>query len=147
MFKQVNAHAAAGAVLCLLAAGGMLASGDAMARGADEASPETICTVLGTASRYVGTTVTVRGQAFNEGKDTLLGDAQCKGSVSLSISDSSSMKRDVSSFRRVVGGKGVHADATVFGRFKATGDAAHPYTIDVYSVRNVNEIEAVAEGT
>jgi hypothetical protein len=146
MLKQVYANAA-GAALFLLAISGTVASGDAMARGADEAQPETVCNVLGTASRYVGTTVTIRGQAFNDGKDTLMSDVQCKGAVSLSISDSSSMKRDVSSFRRVVGGKGVRADATVFGRFKATGDAAHPYTIDVYSVRNVNEIEAVAEGT
>lgn len=145
MFKQAYASAA-GAVLFLLAASGTVASGDAMARGADETPPETVCTVLGTASRYVGTTVTVRGQAFNDGQSTLMGDAECKGALSLTISDSSSVKRDVSSFRRVVGGKGVRADATVFGRFKATGDAAHPYTIDVYSVRNVSEIEAVAEG-
>jgi len=44
-----------------------------------------------------------------------------------------------------VAGKGVRADATVFGRFKATGDAKAPYAIDVYSVRDVSELPA-AEG-
>jgi hypothetical protein len=123
-----------------------IACSTTLARPADDTPPDTLCTVLGTAGRYVGTTVTIRGVAFNDGKDTVLSDAQCKAAVGLAISDSSSMKRDISSFRRTVNGRGVRADATVFGRFKATGDAQHPYAIDVYSVRDVNEVRAVAEG-
>jgi hypothetical protein len=122
----------------------LLAVGSAVARE-DETPPDTLCAVLGTASRYVGTTVTVRGIAATEGKITLLSDAQCKGTVSLSMDDAAGRKRDVSSFRRAVAGKGVRADATVFGRFKATGDANAPYSIDVYSVRDVTELPA-AEG-
>jgi hypothetical protein len=120
------------------------AAGSAAAR-ADETPPDTLCAVLGTAARYVGTTVTVRGVAATEGKVTSLSDAKCKGTVSLSIDDASGRKRDVSSFRRAVAGKGVRADATVFGRFTATGDAKAPYAIDVYSVRDVSELPA-AEG-
>ncbi|WP_448098246.1 hypothetical protein [Luteibacter yeojuensis] len=122
----------------------LCAAGNAAARS-DETPPDTICTVLGTADRYVGTTVTVRGVAATEGKVTMLSDAQCKGAVSLSMDDGSTRKRDVTAFRRTVAGKGVRADATVFGRFKATGDAKAPYAIDVYSVRDVNELPA-AEG-
>ena len=120
------------------------AAGGAAARG-DETPPDTLCAVLGTAARYVGTTVTVRGVAATDGKITSLYDAQCKGTVSLSMDDAAGRKRDVSSFRRAVAGKGVRADATVFGRFKATGDAKAPYAIDVYSVRDVSELPA-AEG-
>lgn len=120
------------------------AAGNVSARS-DETPPEALCTVLGTAERYVGTTVTVRGIAATDGKTTLLSDAQCKGTVSLTMDDASSRKRDVSSFRRTVAGKGARADATVFGRFKTTGDAKAPYAIDVYSVRNVSELPA-AEG-
>lgn len=120
------------------------AAGHAVARS-DEPPPDTLCTVLGTADRYVGTTVTVRGVAATDGKITSLSDAQCKASVNLSMDDNSSRKRDVSSFRRAVAGKGARADATVFGRFKTTGDAKAPYAIDVYSVRDVSELPA-AEG-
>ncbi|QDE39029.1 hypothetical protein FIV34_07365 [Luteibacter pinisoli] len=116
----------------------------AMARG-DETPPDSICTVLGTAARYVGTTVTVRGVATSEGKVTTLADAQCKSGVALSIDEGNSHKRDVSSFRRVISGKNARADATVFGRFKSTGDATAPYVIDVYSVRDV--VEVPADGT
>ncbi|MGN6090811.1 MAG: hypothetical protein ACTHOL_00530 [Luteibacter jiangsuensis] len=130
---------AAGAAAMLL-----LAAGSAAARS-DEPPPDTICTVLGTAARYVGTTVTVRGVATTEGKVTTLTDAQCKGVVNLSMDDAAGRKRDVVSFRRTVSEKGVRADATIFGRFEATGDARVPYAIDVYSVRDVNELPA-AEG-
>lgn len=119
----------------------ILAAGSATARS-DDPPPDTICNVLGTAARYVGTTVTVRGVAITEGKVTTLTDAQCKGAVNLSMDDSTGRKRDVVSFRRTVSGKGVRADATVFGRFEATGDARVPYSIDVYSVRDVNELPA-----
>jgi hypothetical protein len=122
----------------------VLAAGPAAARS-DDPPPDTICTVLGTAARYVGTTVTVRGVAATEGKAITLTDAQCKGTVNLSMGDDLGRKRDVASFRRAVTTKGVRADATVFGRFKATGDARAPYAIDVYSVRDVNELP-VAEG-
>lgn len=121
------------------------AAGSAAAR-TDDTPPDTLCTVLGTAARYVGTTVTVRGIAFTDGKITSLSDAQCKATVNLSMDDTSARKRDVSAFRRAVAGKGVRADATVFGRFKATGDAKAPYAIDVYSVRDVSELPA-AEGS
>lgn len=122
----------------------MLSATAASARG-DETPPDSICNVVGTAQRYVGTTVTVRGVATSEGKVALLSDAQCAATLSLSMDDSSSRKRDVSAFRRTIGEKGVRADATVFGRFKATGDAKAPYGIDVYSVRDVSELP-VAEG-
>ncbi|NID14081.1 hypothetical protein [Luteibacter yeojuensis] len=122
----------------------LLAAGTAAARS-DDPPPDTICTVLGTAARYLDTTVTVRGVAATEGKVTTLTDTQCKGTVSLSMDDDLGRKRDVASFRRTVTEKGVRADATVFGRFKATGDAHAPYAIDVYSVRDVNELPA-AEG-
>lgn len=124
-----------------------LASGAVAARSADDTPPESICAVLGTAARYLNTTVTVRGVASSEGKITRLSDAQCKGAVDLSMDDKSAGKRDVSSFRRTVSNKGTRADATVFGRFKATGDAQHPYAIDVYSVRDVSELPVVAEGS
>ena len=62
----------------------LLAAGSAAARS-DDPPPDTICTVLGTASRYVGTTVTVRGVAATEGKVTTLSDAQCKGTVNLKL--------------------------------------------------------------
>jgi hypothetical protein len=122
----------------------LLAAGSSAARS-DDPPPDTICAVLGTAARYVGTTVTVRGVATTEGKVTTLSDAQCKGTVNLSLDDNAGRKRDVASFRRTVTEKGVRADATVFGRFEATGDARIPYAIDVYSVRDVNELPA-AEG-
>jgi hypothetical protein len=121
------------------------ATGNAVAR-TDDAPPDTLCTVVGTADRYVGTTVTVRGIAATDGKVTLLSDAQCKATVSLSMDDNSGRKRDVLSFRRSVAAKGARADATVFGRFKATGDAKAPYAIDVYSVRDVNELPATEGG-
>ncbi|QWT21038.1 hypothetical protein KPL74_03260 [Bacillus sp. NP157] len=119
-------------------------SGPAFARG-DESPPDSICTVLGTAQRYVGTTVTVRGIASSEGKITTLADAQCKGGVALTIDESTSHKRDVSAFRRAMASKSARADATIFGRFTATGDTTSPYAIDVYSVRDV--VEAPADGT
>lgn len=125
----------------------VLASGSAMARGKDDVPPESVCTVLATADRYVGTTVTVRGIAFSEGKETVLSDAACKGAVALNINDPTTIKRDLASFRRMVGGKGVRADATIFGRFRPTGDPQHPYAIDVYGVRSASEVEAVAEGS
>ena len=81
--------------------------------------------------------MTVRGIASSAGKVTTLSDAECKGSVSLTIDDSSSRKRDVSSFKRAVASNGAHANATVSGRFRTTGDAQTPYAIDVYSVRDV----------
>lgn len=122
----------------------LLAAGTAAARS-EEPPPDTICSVLQTAARYVGTTVTVRGTASTEGKVTMLTDAQCKGAVNLSMDAAAARKRDVVSFRRTVSEKGARADATVFGRFEATGDAHSPYAIDVYSVRDVNELPA-AEG-
>ena len=72
-------------------------------------------------------------------------DATCKGGVALTIDDGNGRKRDVSSFRRIISEKNARADATVFGRFKSTGDAAAPYAIDVYSVRDV--VEVPADGT
>jgi hypothetical protein len=120
------------------------AASPAFARG-DETPPDSLCTVLGTASRYVGTTVTVRGVATSEGKVATLADATCKGGVALTIDDGNGRKRDVSSFRRIISEKNARADATVFGRFKSTGDAAAPYAIDVYSVRDV--VEVPADGT
>jgi hypothetical protein len=117
-----------------------LAAGPAAARSADDTPPDTLCTVIGTASRYVGTTVTVRGVASSAGKVTTLSDDQCKGSVSLAMDDTSSRKRDVSSFRRAVTSSGARANATVFGRFRSTDDAKAPYVIDVYSVRDVVDL-------
>ncbi|MGF6495557.1 hypothetical protein ABIE56_003756 [Luteibacter sp. 621] len=122
----------------------VFAASPAFARG-DETPPDSLCTVLGTASRYVGTTVTVRGVATSEGKVATLADATCKGGVALTIDDGNGRKRDVSSFRRIISEKNARADATVFGRFKSTGDAAAPYAIDVYSVRDV--VEVPADGT
>jgi hypothetical protein len=119
------------------------ASGSVAARG-DDTPPDSLCTVLGTADRYIGTTVTVRGVATSEGKLTTLADTQCQGIVALTIDEGQTHKRDVSSFRRTMSGKSAKADATVFGRFEATGNAAAPYAIDVYSVRDV--VEASAEG-
>jgi hypothetical protein len=117
-----------------------LAAGPAAARSADDTPPDTLCTVIGTASRYLGTTVTVRGVASSAGKVTTLSDSECKGSVSLTIDDTSSRKRDVSSFKRAVASNGAHANATVSGRFRSTGDAQSPYAIDVYSVRDVVDL-------
>jgi len=114
-------------------------------RAAPETPPDSICAVLDGAARYLNTTVTVRGIASSEGKVTTLSDAQCKGAVALAMDEKAMGKRDVSSFRRTVAAKGMRADATVFGRFKATGDTRQPYAIDVYSVRDVNELR-VAEG-
>lgn len=118
-----------------------LAAGPAAARSADETPPDTLCTVIGTASRYLGTTVTVRGVASSAGKVTTLSDAQCQGSVSLAMDDSGSRKRDIASFRRAVGSNGAQATATVFGRFRSTDDAKAPYVIDVYSVRDVVDVQ------
>jgi len=117
-----------------------LAAGPAAARSADDTPPDTLCTVIGTASRYLGTTVTVRGIASSAGKVTTLSDAECKGSVSLAIDDNSSRKRDVSSFKRAVASNGARANATVSGRFRSTNDAQSPYAIDVYSVRDVVDL-------
>ncbi|MET0936109.1 MAG: hypothetical protein ABWX83_08970, partial [Luteibacter sp.] len=117
-----------------------LASAPIEARSADDTPPDPLCTVLGTASRYVGTTVTVRGVASTSGKVTTLADAGCKGAVNLTMDESNSRKRDVSSFRRAVASGGTQANATVFGRFRATGDAQAPYAIDVYSVRDVVDV-------
>jgi hypothetical protein len=115
-----------------------LAAGPTAARSADETPPDTLCTVIGTASRYVGTTVTVRGVASSAGKVTTLSDDQCKGSVSLNVSDDQSgRKRDVSSFKRAVASNGARANATVSGRFRAADGAPSAFTIDVYSVKDV----------
>ncbi|HEY4090004.1 MAG TPA: hypothetical protein VGN46_00665 [Luteibacter sp.] len=122
-----------------VALGLVFATSPAMARG-DETPPDSLCTVLGTAARYVGTTVTVRGVASSEGKTTTLADAQCQAGVALTLDDGNGRKRDVSSFRRVLSDKNTRADATVSGRFKSTGDASAPYAIDVYSVRDVKEV-------
>ena len=119
----------------------VFATSPAAARG-DETPPDSVCTVVGTAARYVGTTVTVRGIASSEGKVTTLADAQCKSAVALTMDENNNRKRDVASFRRILSEKSARADATVFGRFKATGDAAAPYAIDVYSVRDVVEVPA-----
>jgi cation transport regulator ChaC len=123
----------------------VLAVGPLTARAAPQAPPDSICAVLDGAARYLNTTVTVRGIASSEGTMTTLSDAQCKGAVALAMDEKAMSKRDVSSFRRTVNAKGTRADATVFGRFKATGDTRQPYAIDVYSVRDVNELR-VAEG-
>jgi hypothetical protein len=119
----------------------VFAASPAFARG-DETPPDSLCTVLDTAARYVGTTVTVRGIATSEGKITTLAAADCKAGVALTIDDGNGRKRDLLSFRRVLSEKNVRADATVFGRFTTTGDAAAPYAIDVYSVRDVKEMPA-----
>ncbi|MGN6482585.1 hypothetical protein [Luteibacter sp.] len=119
----------------------VFAASPAFARG-DDTPPESLCAVLDTAARYVGTTVTVRGIATSEGKITTLADAQCKGGIALTMDDSNGRKRDVLSFRRILSEKNTRADATVFGRFSTTGDAAAPYSIDVYSVRDVKEMPA-----
>jgi hypothetical protein len=118
-----------------------LATGPAAARSADETPPDTLCTVIGTAARYIGTTVTVRGVASSAGKVTTLSDAECKGSVSLSIDDSDTRKRDINSFKRAVASNGAQATATISGRFRSTDDAKSPYAIDVYSVRDVVNVQ------
>ena len=84
----------------------------------------------------------MRGIATSEGKITTLAAADCKAGVALTIDDGNGRKRDLLSFRRVLSEKNVRADATVFGRFTTTGDAAAPYAIDVYSVRDVKEMPA-----
>lgn len=140
MTSHMFARAAGSALVFALASGAVTAR-------SDEPPPESVCSVLGTAARYLNTTVTVRGVALSEGKFTTLTDAQCKGALDLTVDEKSATKRDISSFRRTVANKGTRADATVFGRFKATGDAQRPYAIDVYSVREVNELPvALAEG-
>jgi hypothetical protein len=116
-----------------------LVSAPVAARTADDTPPDPICAVLGTAQRYVGTTVTVRGVAATTNKITTLSGAECKGSVNLAIDETNSHKRDVSSFRRAVAT--AQANATVFGRFRATGDAQAPYAIDVFSVRDVVDVQ------
>jgi hypothetical protein len=118
-----------------------IAAGPAAARSVDESPPDTLCTVIGTASRYLGTTVTVRGVASSAGKVTTLSDAECKGSVSLTIDDTGSRKRDLISFKRAVASNGSQATATVSGRFRSTDDAKSPYAIDVYSVRDVVNVQ------
>jgi|SRR6187402_1454315 len=117
------------------------AAGPAAARSADETPPDTLCTVIGTAARYIGTTVTVRGVASSAGKVTTLSDAECKGSVSLAINDSDARKRDITSFKRAVASNGAQATATISGRFRSTDDAKSPYAIDVYSVRDVVNVQ------
>jgi hypothetical protein len=117
------------------------AAGPAAARSADETPPDTLCTVIGTAARYIGTTVTVRGVASSAGKVTTLSDAECKGSVSLSIDGNDARKRDITSFKRAVASNGAQATATISGRFRSTDDAKSPYAIDVYSVRDVVNVQ------
>jgi hypothetical protein len=116
-------------------------AGPAAARSADQSPPDTLCTVIGTAARYLGTTVTVRGLASSAGKITTLSDAECKGSVSLTIDDSDTRKRDINSFKRAVASNGAQATATISGRFRSTDDAKSPYAIDVYSVRDVVNVQ------
>jgi len=134
MYKKSICRATAFALVMAIAAG------PAAARSSDDTPPDTLCTVIGTAARYIGTTVTVRGVATSAGKVTTLSDAQCKGSVSLTMDDSSGRKRDVLSFKRAVASNGAQANATVQGRFRSTGDAQSPYAIDVYSVRDVVDV-------
>ncbi|UPG84377.1 hypothetical protein L2Y94_13610 [Luteibacter aegosomatis] len=126
---------AAGAVLLMAAA-----CDPALARKSDEPAPDTLCTILGTADRYVDTTVTVRGIASASGKATVLSDADCQGRIVLSIDQSDSHRREISSLRRALSTNGSQANATVFGRFHSTGDAQVPYAIDVYSARDVAEV-------
>lgn len=125
----------AGAVLLMAAA-----CGPALARKSDEPAPDTLCTILGTAARYVDTTVTVRGVASTSGKATLLSDADCQGRIALSIDQAESHRREVSALRRALSATGSQANATVFGRFHSTGDAQVPYAIDVYSARDIAEV-------
>jgi hypothetical protein len=107
--------------------------------------PDTICTVLSSADRFKGTTVTVRALATSEGKVTRLADPQCQGTIQLSIDDNDSHKRDLSAFRRAVTSRSGRIDATVFGRFSGNGTPEAPYAIDVYSVKDVEE-RPVADG-
>ncbi|MDF4003254.1 hypothetical protein P3W33_07575 [Luteibacter sp. PPL552] len=129
---------AAGAALALA-----LMAGPADARKADGPPPDTICTILGTADRYVDTTVTVRAVASSAGKVASLSDSGCQGSIGLNMQDESDSdrKRDVLSFRRAMSSSGARAQATVFGRFHPTGNAQAPYVIDVYSVRDVADVQ------
>ncbi|KAF1005164.1 MAG: hypothetical protein GAK28_03414 [Luteibacter sp.] len=127
---------AAGAALLLA-----LISGQVEARSVDETPPDSVCTILGTAGRYVDTTVTVRAVATSQGKIATLSDGQCKGQIDLAIDETNSHKRDVAAFRRAIASNGAQASATVFGRFHPSTDASSPYVIDVYSVRDVAEVK------
>ncbi|GAA0921848.1 hypothetical protein GCM10009552_43340 [Rothia nasimurium] len=118
-----------------------LATGQIDARTVEEAPPDTVCTLLGTALRYVDTTVTVRAVATSQGKTAILSDGQCQGQIALNIDEANSHKRDVSAFRRAITSAGAQASATVFGRFHPTANAGTPYAIDVYSVRDIAEVK------
>lgn len=99
----------------------------------------TICEVVANPSRFDGMEISVRGYVFASVDVTNISDAACHGGFQLIVSGTYYQRKDIQRFERGIRIHGMHAMATVVGRFQKK---AHVYpfpmpAIDMHSIWQV----------
>lgn len=99
----------------------------------------TICEVAANPSRFDGMEISVRGYVFAGVEVTNISDAACPGGFQLTVSKAYYQRKDIQRFERGIRTHGMHAMATVVGRFQKKANV-YPFpmpAIDMHSIRRV----------
>jgi len=99
----------------------------------------TICEVVANPSRFDGMEISVRGYVFAGVEVTNISDAACHGGFQLTVSEAYYQHKDIQSFERGIRTHGMHAVATVVGRFYKKANV-YPFpmpAMDMHSIRQV----------
>jgi hypothetical protein len=99
----------------------------------------TICEVVANPSRFDGMEISVRGYVFAGVDVTNISDTACHGGLQLTVSAAYYRHKDIQRFERGIRLHGMHATATVVGRFLKKANV-YPFpmpAIDMHSIWQV----------
>jgi hypothetical protein len=99
----------------------------------------TVCELVAHPSKFDDVEVSIRGYVFAGVEVTNISDASCSGAVQLTAPGDFYRHKDIRSFWTGIRRHGMHAMATVIGRFHMKAPV-YPFpmpAIDVHSVRQV----------
>jgi hypothetical protein len=99
----------------------------------------TICEVIANPSKFEGIEISVRGYIFAGVDVTNISDAACHRGFQLTVSEEYYQRKDIQRFERGVRIHGMHAMATVVGRFQKKANV-YPFpmpAIDIHSIWQV----------
>lgn len=98
-----------------------------------------VCEITANPTKFEGKEVSVRGAVFAGEDITNISDASCSGMMQLAVSEGFYRHQDIQRFEKGIRTHGMHAMATVAGRFQAKAPV-YPFpmpTIDMHSIRRV----------
>lgn len=99
-----------------------------------------VCEINAQPAKFEGVDVSVRGRIYAGMETTNISDASCPGTgIQLSVTESVSQHKDITAFERGIRLHGMHAIATVVGRFHAKVPV-YPFPMSAIEVHAIQHL-------